>query len=924
MTQCLSSHTPSLLSLPSVSDRDLLAAVAASGDRSAFGELARRYVDFVFASAVRQISDRHAAEDITQAVFIVLLNKAGAIRPEALAAWLHQTTQYTVSNARRVARRRRKHEQAGAKPEAIMPSPISEPDPLLPLLDTAIASLGTKDRIAVIERYLRGKDAAAIGELLGASPKAAQKRLDRAIVRLREKLAQDAQRCGVSGGGLTAALAAAAPSAANAAPPAILAHLATAPVTAATATPTATLVHGVLRSLFWAKVKLAAIIGVSLVCAGLAAETTRRIVIAAQSTQLPTVSPDSVSTVSGSQNIPPWVTVHAKLRSGVAIDYLGVAANPSLGTTWYDPDGHPLPTPPFESAGMEFGGQNGIVPREFAFATDAVSGDQVDGTPTGLATIRMDGPLCVPRQVGSQLMRAMDADGTPINGRRSVVLPCETGKPVTIRFALATGPWAARIASQAGADVNIIAQDDIVRAQISQPFEDNGQVITLYWPAEFRSQPDKRLVAIDTDGQVHMPQQVSWTYKSPAQRAAEPMLDVIVPAMRFNNTQLDEALQRVSATTGVQIDVDWDGLAKIGIAKTLLLSTRTGQDRLSVWLPMLLQDVRGHGGSADWTIQNGVIKLFPFDWRTPHPIAYGVPNLPLAKLARFEVQTRAFNEWIEFAGLRPELGKAAHVTVHTGDEPAPPSAPATRATGAIQALQDGTAVELVALGDASAGTCWRPDGVAVQLPFDFKPDPFPQQLVGSGNRQVWAMFVTRRKDGQLADCLAEPVDAVTGASAVRYQQAMTMNDHRYQVIECSVDAKAALDWHVSVPSKPPMRVSLERSASGWSPTGVARLNLGDAGEAVMWGVSGDEQGTSVRVWTPPALGPDLNVAVRYVQTDGRDDSGHTLFNADANGFRWARSQDPADRLQRVTLEVTHYDQSATFRGVALAQNKPTK
>jgi hypothetical protein len=58
-------------------DAQLLAAYARDGSESAFAEVVRRQVDFVFAAALRQVNgDAALARDVTQAVFTDLARKA--------------------------------------------------------------------------------------------------------------------------------------------------------------------------------------------------------------------------------------------------------------------------------------------------------------------------------------------------------------------------------------------------------------------------------------------------------------------------------------------------------------------------------------------------------------------------------------------------------------------------------------------------------------------------------------------------------------------------------------------------------------------------------------------------------------------------------------------------------------------------------
>src|SRR5437868_6538121 len=96
-------------------DTQLLDDYVKKGSQEAFAQLSGRYVNLVYSSALRQLRDVHVAEDVTQAVFIVLAKKASTLRRgTVLPSWLLQTTAYAVSNAQRAAARRRFHEQKAA------------------------------------------------------------------------------------------------------------------------------------------------------------------------------------------------------------------------------------------------------------------------------------------------------------------------------------------------------------------------------------------------------------------------------------------------------------------------------------------------------------------------------------------------------------------------------------------------------------------------------------------------------------------------------------------------------------------------------------------------------------------------------------------------------------------------------------------
>src|SRR4051794_25982013 len=100
---------------PGLDDTRLLHRYVHVGCERAFADLVNRHIDLVYGSARRLTRDAHMAEDVTQAVFIVLAKKAGRVRHGAmLPAWLLSTTRYASANAMIRANRRRKYEQAAA------------------------------------------------------------------------------------------------------------------------------------------------------------------------------------------------------------------------------------------------------------------------------------------------------------------------------------------------------------------------------------------------------------------------------------------------------------------------------------------------------------------------------------------------------------------------------------------------------------------------------------------------------------------------------------------------------------------------------------------------------------------------------------------------------------------------------------------
>jgi len=235
-------------------DMSLVREFAASQSDPAFATLVNRYIGLVHSAARRQVGDDHLAEEITQAVFIILARKAAALGPTTvLSAWLYRTTRYAVADAVKTRRRRAAREQ-----EAYMQSILDEPDTgrawthLAPLLDDAMAGLGETDRAALVLRYFENKSAREIAAALKLEEATAQKRLTRALDKLRARLVKR----GVT---LTAAVIAGAISAnAVLAAPAGLA-MAVTTATAKGASISAsltTLVKGTMKTIMWAKLKI--------------------------------------------------------------------------------------------------------------------------------------------------------------------------------------------------------------------------------------------------------------------------------------------------------------------------------------------------------------------------------------------------------------------------------------------------------------------------------------------------------------------------------------------------------------------------------------------------------------------------------------------------------------------------------------------
>jgi len=185
----------------SLTDQQLLREYAEHRSEAAFAELVRRHVDLVYSAAVRMVCDAHLAQDVTQRVFVALARQAGQLTDRAvLAGWLHRTARNIAAETVRADVRRRAREQEAAAMNDLL---AAEPDALwehvAPHLDGALDELPEPDRDAVLLRYFQRQSAREMAQTLGVSEDAAQRRVSRAVERLRELFAKRGLSVGAGG-----------------------------------------------------------------------------------------------------------------------------------------------------------------------------------------------------------------------------------------------------------------------------------------------------------------------------------------------------------------------------------------------------------------------------------------------------------------------------------------------------------------------------------------------------------------------------------------------------------------------------------------------------------------------------------------------------------------------------------------------------
>ncbi|HXI52703.1 MAG TPA: sigma-70 family RNA polymerase sigma factor [Candidatus Saccharimonadales bacterium] len=180
-------------------DLELLREYAERRSEQAFTELVQRHLDFVYSTALRLVQERPLAEDVTQMVFIKLARKAASLRQETvLTGWLYRTTQFVAQTAWRSDWRRRKREDLAMQFTEANDGSESVWKDVAPLLEKAVAQLRQPDQDAVLLRFFAGKSLREVGQALGISDDAAQKRVNRALERMRDYFASHGVATSVS------------------------------------------------------------------------------------------------------------------------------------------------------------------------------------------------------------------------------------------------------------------------------------------------------------------------------------------------------------------------------------------------------------------------------------------------------------------------------------------------------------------------------------------------------------------------------------------------------------------------------------------------------------------------------------------------------------------------------------------------------
>jgi RNA polymerase sigma-70 factor (ECF subfamily) len=167
----------------------------ARGNPAVFANLYRRHYDSVFRYCVHRLFDRQAAEDVTSAVFMKVVENLGGFRgsEKQFRNWLYRIATNAVNNhLRQAARRSRALRVVGERGNTAMADcgyAADDNAEKMTILKEAMLTLRPRYQTIITLRFFENMKLTEVAEVLGSSPSTVRSQLARALAKLRKKMA---------------------------------------------------------------------------------------------------------------------------------------------------------------------------------------------------------------------------------------------------------------------------------------------------------------------------------------------------------------------------------------------------------------------------------------------------------------------------------------------------------------------------------------------------------------------------------------------------------------------------------------------------------------------------------------------------------------------------------------------------------------
>ena len=454
---------------------------------AAFAVLVERHGPMVLHICRRILGDRHDAEDASQAVFLVLARQARSIRrTDSVASWLYGVAARVAARGRLDAARRRLRERRGAEVMmAIRDRDHSDHDSAeaWPELYQELGRLPDRFRLPILLCHLEGLSHEQAAERLGCPIRTVQSRLARARERLRDRLARRGVAPAIAA--VTAALTADASTAAvseswtRATVTAAVHYAATGTAAALTSSTVAVLAEGASRAMNlhrltkWATAVLliAALAGGAAV--GMMAESAPP-------------EPEQRSKAAADDS-----RYHATFKSGATIEVIGVSTVPTGPDTWWKPDGTRLTEAPVDTIERKTSAQNGEEPRVILLRTSGVKkDDNLRWLPTHDASYWGGRP-------SKNGQNAPELDYYEATFRRDRA-------DCAVKAKVAAGAWTTEASNDGRGGTGSFVNGHKFDWGKARPYTAySGRSLTAIAVAHNYLGQDRRLVAVDRDGEIH-------------------------------------------------------------------------------------------------------------------------------------------------------------------------------------------------------------------------------------------------------------------------------------------------------------------------------------------------------------------------------------------------------------------------------------